>query len=148
MVFGVPKATITQEDFSTDLRQVHFKHILNHDYYVDRATLSEILGQQINALEYNKILPITKCGHQLLQTSPKTNHETDIITWTCRKKGTKHLKTLMTYEKLTIDQLTSTKYWRKIPKIAPVSPDLFRKSLATLNTIPISSKDKSDLLKI
>ena len=54
----------------------------------------------------------------------------------------------MQYGNLTIDQLTSTKYWRKIPEISNTNEDIFRKSFKTLNDIPISSKDKSDLLKI
>ena len=148
MVFGIPKASINQADFSIDLRQVKFKHILNHEFYVNRETLTEILGQKVNELEYNKILPIMKNAHHILQTTHKTNHETDIISWSCTKKGTKHLKTLTTYEKLTINQLTSTKYWKKIPALAEVPCDLFTKSFKTINSIPISSKDKSDLLKI
>ena len=84
----------------------------------------------------------------MLQMTHKTYHETDIITWTCRKKGTKHLKSLMHYEKLTIDQLTSTKYWRKLPEIMSVDKNIFQKSFKTINDIPLSSKDKSDLLKI
>ena len=148
LVFGVTKSAITQADFRTDLRHVQFKHVISNDYYVDRPALTDILGQNIDALEYNKLLPILKTGHQLLQTVHKTNHETDIINWTFRKKGTKHLKSLMNYEKLTIDQLTSTKYWRKIPEIASVCQDLFKNSFNNINIIPISSKDKSDLLKI
>ena len=54
----------------------------------------------------------------------------------------------MHYEKLTIDQLTSTKYWRKIPEISTINADIFQKSFKTINDIPISYKDKSVLLKI
>ena len=108
-IFGEDMAPITHDDFSIDLRNVKFKHVLNNESYVNCATLELILGQKVNTLEYIKILPILKKGLHLLQSVPQIQNEKDIISWASCRKGTKYIKTLTRYTNLTINQLTSTK---------------------------------------
>ena len=147
-IFGEQKSPITQADFGIDLRDLCFKHVLNHDTFVDRPTLEGIIGQKVSTLEYIKILPILKTGKLILQTIPKKTHDQDIFTWTKGKKGTKHLRSLISYTAPQTNQLTSTKYWRRIPEIETTDQEIFKKSFKYMNSIPISSKDKNDILKI